>query len=168
MENSVKGLCKVYAATVAGLFLSYLLGYHNTITISVTAILVVLFGHAHPTERLRHYIRRRIAVQILCCAISGGLLFLLKRCLPMDSSLMLLFTAMVTMPVVLALDHQFRISPTFLMTSSVSNLVIILGTVEADAYVLKRLFLVAAGCGVGYLVDFLFKLGGVLESEHEH
>lgn len=165
MDNSVKGLGKVYAVTVAGLFLSYLLGYHNNITISVTGILVVLFGHTHPTERLRHYIRKRIAVQLLCCVISGGLLFLLKRYMPMDSSLMLLFTAMVTMPVVLALDHQFRISPTFLMTSSVSNLVIILGTVEADTYVLKRLFLVAVGCGVGYLVDFLFKIGGFLEAE---
>ena len=153
MKTSAEKTVKVFLSILIGVPLSFLVGQPNTITIPVTAILVVGTGLGTSWRGAKTYCLRRYAVQLVGAALLVGPVLLAQKVLLLNSELTIFLAAILPLSVALIIDYRFMISPMYITSMSVSGLIIIIGTVANPHFILIRLMLVLLGCVLGLFVS---------------
>lgn len=149
MERPLKG----WIVVVIGQILSVLLKEPTSITISVTALLVVTTAHALPRKGSRAYVMKRIRLQFvgLACVI----LFYLfsKELFPHSLGIQMCMSSLPALAMGLLLDYRFKVGTTYVLSMGVTCLVLAAGlTGKSFSYALTRIILLAIGGILGYVI----------------
>ena len=153
MSKEVEKPVKVFLCVVLGLLLTALLGHPNSITVPVTALLVVGTGQGASERGVRVYMARRVAIQVLGSALLLLPLLGLKRWLDMPPWATVLLACLLPLAVLFYLDYRLKISPMYITSVCVSTLILATGTIQAGHYPLIRILLVSTGCLLGYVLS---------------
>lgn len=155
MNKNVEKPIKVYLCVILGLVLTKLLGYPNTITIPVTALLVVGTGQNTTKRGVQSYIARRVLIQILGTALLIFPLLLLQTYFSLAPWLMVLLSCSIPLVVLFCIDYRWHISPMYITSVSVSTLILATGMVQSARYPLTRILLVFTGGLLGYVISVI-------------
>lgn len=149
MERPLKG----WIVVAIGQILSVLLKEPTSITISVTALLVVTTAHTLPRKGSRAYVMKRIRLQLvgLACVI---LFYLLSKALfPHSLGIQMCVSSLPALAIGLLLDYRFKVGTTYVLSMGVTCLVLAAGlTGKSFSYALTRITLVAIGGILGYVI----------------
>lgn len=152
-DKNIEKPVKVYLCVILGLILTRLMGHPNTITIPVTALLVVGTGQNSSKQGVRLYVARRVFIQILGTALLILPLLYLKIRLSLAPWLVVLLACAIPLVILFCIDYRWHISPMYITSVSVSTLILATGMVQSTRYPLTRILLVFTGGLLGYVLS---------------
>lgn len=167
MRTDREKIIKASLAAPIGLIVSHLLGYTDVITVSVTMLLVCVYGSANSKRAAAFYSGRRILAQLVTGAFAAAAVLILRQWEALPQWLVAVVASAVTMPAVLLLDYRFHFASAYLLTASVGLLVMINGMLQKDTYPIRRFFLVSVGCVMGLALNCVFSLRSRRQSRRD-
>ena len=152
LDEDKEYVIKMMLCVIFGLILSKLLNNENSMTISVTAMLVCYTDRSKSGART--YGLKRFKIQVVMALLSALFLSILQALLPLPTWIIAIIASVFVVAIGSWIDLKVHIAP-LVLTTSITGILIVTTTVKMPNYPLLRLCLVAIGCVLGYVIDFV-------------